>query len=156
MSDDRSLVITRIFDAPRPLVFAAWIDPAQAAQWWGPKGFTTVSNEMDVRVGGAWRRCMRSPQGTEHRSRGVYREIVAPERLAFTFAWEQGGSPGHGPETVVTLTFRDLGDGRTELTLQQAPFQTVEGRDDHRAGWLSCFERFADYLADCTTAGGMA
>jgi uncharacterized protein YndB with AHSA1/START domain len=156
MSDDHTLVITRIFDAPRPLVFAAWIDPAQAAQWWGPKGFTTVSNDMELRVGGAWRRCMRSPQGTEHRSRGVYREIVAPERLTFTFAWEQGGSPGHGPETVVTLTFRDLGDGRTELTLHQAPFQTVAGRDDHRAGWSSCFERFADHLADRATAGGMA
>jgi uncharacterized protein YndB with AHSA1/START domain len=156
MSGDPTLVITRIFDAPRPLVFAAWIDPAQAARWWGPKGFTTVSNEMDVRVGGAWRRCMRSPQGTEHRSRGVYREIVAPERLAFTFAWEQGGSPGHGPETVVMLTFRDLGDNRTELTLHQAPFCTIEGRDDHRAGWSSCFERFADYLADRATAGGMA
>jgi uncharacterized protein YndB with AHSA1/START domain len=156
MSDDRSLVITRIFDAPRRLVFAAWIDPAQAAQWWGPKGFTTVSNEMDVRVGGAWRRCIRSPAGIEHRSRGVYREIVAPERLTFTFAWEQGGSPGHGPETIVTLTFRELGDGRTELTLQQAPFQTVDGRDDHRAGWSSCFERFADYLAERITVGGTA
>ncbi|HEU0217713.1 MAG TPA: SRPBCC domain-containing protein [Stellaceae bacterium] len=156
MSDDRTLVIARIFDAPRPLVFAAWIDPAQAAQWWGPKGFTTVSNEMDVRVGGAWRRCMRSPAGTQHRSRGVYREIVAPERLAFTFAWEQGGSPGHGPETVVTATFRALGDNRTELTLHQAPFQTVEGRDDHRAGWSSCLERFAEFLANRVLRGGTA
>jgi uncharacterized protein YndB with AHSA1/START domain len=146
MTADRELVITRIFDAPRHLVFAAWTDPKQAAQWWGPRGFTTVLNEMNVRVGGAWRRCMRSPEGAEHRSRGVYREIAAPERLVFTFAWEEGGSPGHGPETVVTLTFVDLGDNRTELTLHQALFATVAGRDDHRQGWSSCLDRFAEYL----------
>jgi uncharacterized protein YndB with AHSA1/START domain len=147
MSDDRTLVITRIFDAPRPLVFAAWIDPAQAALWWGPKGFTTVSNEMDVRVGGAWRRCMRSPERTEHWSRGVYREIVPPKRLVFTFAWERGGAAGHGPETIITLTFRDLGGDRTELTLRQEGFATVSGRDEHSVGWSSALDRFADYLA---------
>ncbi|HXP06388.1 MAG TPA: SRPBCC domain-containing protein [Stellaceae bacterium] len=146
MSDDRTLVIKRVLDAPRELVFAAWVDPAQAAQWWGPKGFTTVSAEMDVRVGGEWRRRMRSPDGPEHRSRGVYREIVRPERLVFTFCWEQGGAPGHGPETVVTLIFADLGSGRTELTLHQAPFATVAGRDDHRTGWSGALERLADYL----------
>jgi uncharacterized protein YndB with AHSA1/START domain len=156
MSDDRTLVITRVLDAPRHVVFDAWVDQRQAAQWWGPRGFTTVSSEMDVRVGGAWRRCMRSPEGTEHRSRGVYREIVAPERLVFTFAWERGGSAGLGSETIVTLIFRDLGDGRTELRLHQAPFQSAEGRDDHRTGWSSCFERFADYLAQRVVDGGVA
>ena len=146
MSGDRTLVIKRVLDAPRELVFAAWVDPAQAAQWWGPKGFTTVSAEMDVRVGGAWRRRMRSPEGSEHISRGVYREIVKPERLVFTFSWEQGGAAGHGPETVVTLTFADLGDGRTELTLRQEGFATVEGRDDHNLGWSGALERLTDYL----------
>ena len=107
MSDDRTLIIRRVFEAPRPLVFAAWTDPNQAGQWWGPKGFTTISNEMDVRVDGTWQRSMRSPEGTEHRSFGVYREISEPERLVFTFAWEQGGSPGHGPETIVTVTFAE-------------------------------------------------
>jgi uncharacterized protein YndB with AHSA1/START domain len=146
MSDDRALVITRVLDAPRELVFAAWADPAQAAQWWGPKGFTTVSAEMDVRVGGAWRRRMRSPEGSEHISRGVYREIVRPERLVFTFCWEQGGAPGHGPETVVTLTFADLGDGRTEFVLRQEGFATVAGRDDHQRGWSGALDRLADHL----------
>jgi uncharacterized protein YndB with AHSA1/START domain len=147
MSDERTLVITRELDAPRELVFAAWVDPAQAAQWWGPRGFTTVSNAMDVRVGGEWRRLTRSPEGTEHRSRGVYREIVAPERLVFTFAWEQGGSSGHGPETVVTVTFAELGRNRTQLMLQQRNFATVTGRDEHEIGWSSCLDRFAAYLA---------
>ena len=146
MRDERTLVIKRVLDAPRELVFAAWADPAQAAQWWGPKGFTTISAEMDVRVGGAWRRRMRSPEGSEHVSRGVYREIVRPERLIFTFSWEQGGASGHGPETVVALTFVDLGDGRTELTLRQEGFATVEGRDDHNRGWSGALDRLADYL----------
>jgi uncharacterized protein YndB with AHSA1/START domain len=148
MNDDRTLVITRVLDAPRSIVFTAWVDQAQATQWWGPHGFATVSNEMDVRVGGEWRRCLRSPEGTEHRSRGVFREIVAPERLVFTFAWERGGAPGHGPETLITLTFTELGANRTELTLHQAMFETVAGRDDHRRGWLSCLDRLADFLAE--------
>jgi uncharacterized protein YndB with AHSA1/START domain len=147
MSDDRTLVIRRVLDAPRDRVFAAWVDPAQAAQWWGPRGVTILSNEMDVRVGGAWRRSMRSPEGTEHRSRGIYRQIAVPERLVFTFCWEHGGAAGHGPETIVTVSFVALGPDRTEITLRQQGFAAVSGRDEHRVGWSSCLERFADYLA---------
>jgi uncharacterized protein YndB with AHSA1/START domain len=145
MIDDLTLVITRVLDAPRAMVFAAWIDQDQAAQWWGPRGFTSVSCTMDVRVGGGWRRVMRSPDGVEHRARGVYREIVAPERLVFTYAWERNsGQTGH--ETLVTLTFAEFGD-KTELTLRQEVFETVAARDDHRGGWSGCLERFAEYLA---------
>ena len=150
MSDDRTLLIRRVLDAPRELVFAAWTEPAQATQWWGPRGFTTASAEMDVRIGGAWRRRMRSPEGAEHISRGVYREIVPPERLVFTFSWEQGGAPGHGPETVVTLTFADLGDGRTEFVLRQEGFATVAGRDDHHRGWSGALDRLDGYLSGKT------
>jgi len=75
------------------------------------------------------------------------REIVAPERLVFTFAWEQGGSSGHGPETIVTVTFAELGRNRTQLMLQQRNFATVTGRDEHEIGWSSCLDRFAAYLA---------
>ena len=146
MKDDRSLTITRVLDAPRSLVFAAWTDPQQAAQWWGPKGFTTVSNEMDVRVGGEWRRCVRSPEGDLHRSRGVYREIVAPERLVFTFTWVDGGAPGHGPETIVTLSLIDLGGGRTELTLRQEAFETAAACAEHSIGWSGCLDRLAGHL----------
>lgn len=146
MSDERVLTITRVFDAPRELVFAAWTDPKHAAQWWGPKGFTTVSNTMDVRVGGEWRRSMRSPEGAGHRSRGVYREIVPPERLVFTFCWERGGAPGHGPETVVTVTLAELGPRQTELTLRQEGFATSVGRDEHVRGWSSTLDRLAGYL----------
>jgi uncharacterized protein YndB with AHSA1/START domain len=145
MSDERTLVITRLLDAPRDRVFAAWVDPDQAAQWWGPKGFTSVSCTMDVRVGGVWRRVMRSPDGAELTARGVYREIIAPERLAFTYAWERNPEQT-GHETLVTLTFADLGD-KTELTLRQAVFETVAARDDHRDGWSGCLERLAEHLA---------
>lgn len=146
MNGDRTLVITRVLDAPRERVFAAWIDAEQAAQWWGPKGCTIVSNAMDVRVGGVWRRVMRSPDGVEHNAHGVYREIAPPERLVFTFRWERGGAAGHGPETVVTVTLAELGPERTELTLRQEGFATASGRDEHNVGWSSTLDRLAEYL----------
>jgi uncharacterized protein YndB with AHSA1/START domain len=142
---ERELVLSRVFDAPRPLVFAAWTEAACAARWWGPKGFVSVSCEMDVRPGGRWRRAMRSPAGSLHIASGVYREIAAPERLVFSYAWEDAdGRPG--PETLVTVSFAER-DGKTELTLRQAVFETVTARDAHRGGWASCLDRFADYLA---------
>src|SRR5258705_11539625 len=94
-------VITRVVDAPPRLVFKIWTDPEHLMQWWGPQGFTTPFHEMDVRPDGAFRICMRSPDGTDHWLQGVYREVVAPERLVFTWAWEDAtGKPGH--ETLVT------------------------------------------------------
>jgi len=144
---ERELVVARVLDAPRRLVFNAWTDPGQAAHWWGPKGFTTISCDMDVRLGGAWRRSMRSPAGTVHTARGVYREIVAPERLVFTYAWDDAaGNPRH--ETLVTITFAEDRGGKTRLTLHQAVFETVAARDDHRGGWTSCLDRFAEYLTN--------
>ncbi len=143
---ERELVITRIFDAPRHLVFRAWTEPDRAARWWGPQGFVTTYWDMDIRPGGAFRVCMRSPQGTEHWKRGVYREVVEPERLVFTFAWEDAeGKPGR--QTVVTVTFGERGD-KTELMLRQGVFETVATRDDHRRGWTSTLQRFAEYLAE--------
>jgi uncharacterized protein YndB with AHSA1/START domain len=145
MSEDHTLVMTRILDAPREIVFAAWVDQDQAARWWGPKGFTSVACTMDVRVGGTWRRVMRAPDGVEHRARGIYREIVPPERLVFTYAWERHSGHG-GHQTLVTLNFVDLG-GRTELTLRHEGFETAASRDDHHGGWSGCLERLAAFLA---------
>lgn len=142
---ERELVITRILDAPRDVVFRAWTEPDRVARWWGPQGFVTTYCDMDIRPGGAFRVCMRSPAGAEHWKQGIYREIVAPERLVFTFAWEDAeGKPGH--QTLVTVTLADRG-GRTELTLHQAVFETAPARDDHRRGWTSTLQRFAEYLA---------
>ncbi len=148
---DRELVVTRIIDAPRRLVFQAWTDPGQVARWWGPQGFVTTHCDMDIRVGGAFRFHMRSPTGTDRRKRGVYREIVDEERIVFTFAWEDAaGNPGH--ELLTTVTFEELG-AKTRLTVHQAVFETVEGRDDHRGGWTSCLERFDQYVTQHATWG---
>jgi uncharacterized protein YndB with AHSA1/START domain len=141
---DRDLVLTRVIDAPRPLVFKAWTDPEQIARWWGPEGFVTIDYDMDIRPGGAYRFTMRSPEGSEHRKRGVYREIVKPERIVFTFAWaEPDGGLGH--ETLITVTFEEDGT-KTKITLHQGVFHTVAWCDDHRVGWTSCLERFAEYM----------
>jgi uncharacterized protein YndB with AHSA1/START domain len=139
------LTVTRVIDAPRALVFKAWTQPEHAARWWGPQGFSTLSCQMDVRPGGSFRSSMRSPSGSIHTMRGVYRDVTAPERLVFTFAWEdEAGHKMH--ETIVTVTFGDLGT-RTRLTLHQALFESESLRDEHVAGWTSCLERFAEYLA---------
>lgn len=139
------LLITRAFDAPRALVFEAWTDPAHLVRWWGPRGFKIPSCKMDVREGGAFRICMRSPEGTDHWLRGVYREVVEPERLVCTWAWEDAeGTPGH--ETLLTVSFAEQG-ARTKLTLHQAVFESVTARDAHQEGWTSGLDRLAEFLA---------
>src|ERR1700730_3120909 len=103
-SGEREIVIARVFDAPRSLVFKAWIEPERQARWLGPKGFTTVLCEIDARPGGAFRFCMRSPEGTELWLHGMCREIIEPERLVLTTGeWvDAEGKPSH--ETLLTLT----------------------------------------------------
>jgi uncharacterized protein YndB with AHSA1/START domain len=143
---EKTLILTRIFYAPRPLVFKAWVEQERAAVWWGPQGFTILSCEMDARRAGAWRIRMRSSRGTLHIKRGVYQEIVSPERLVFTYAWEDAhGVPGH--ETLVTVRFEDH-ENATKLTLHQAAFESAAICNEHRDGWSGCLERFAAYLAE--------
>lgn len=147
VSAARELVITRAFDAPRALVFKTWTKPEHLVRWWGPRGYTTPSCKMDVRPGGAWRTCMRSPEGTLHWLRCVYREVVEPERLAFTWAWEDADGkckPAH--ETLVTVTFAEQ-DGKTRLVVHQAVFESDTARDMHHQGWSGSLDRLADYLA---------
>jgi uncharacterized protein YndB with AHSA1/START domain len=136
------LVMKREVAAPRERVFAAWTDVAKAAHWWAPRGFTTLSCEMDVRPGGAWRRRMRAPDGALVVKHGVYREIAAPERLVFTYNTEGRGADD--PETLVTATFADLGD-RTRLTLRHTLFETDAQASDHEVGWTGCLERLAAF-----------
>ena len=121
-----------------------WTEPEHLVRWWGPRGFTTLSGRLDVRPDGAWSRSMQAPNGSVIRKHGVYREIVAPERLVLTYITDDVvGNPG--PETLVTVTFADLG-GKTRLTLHQTAFQSVAARDDHRRGWTGALKRFAAYL----------
>ena len=144
-SAERELVITRIFDAPRQLVFKAWTEPEHLERWQGaPRGFTVTTHEVELRPGGAYRFQMRSPEGTEHRLRGVFREIVEAERLVMTRAWvDAEGKPGH--EALLTVSFADH-EGKTRLTLHQAIFESVTARDLHRGGWSSSLECLAEYL----------
>ena len=115
---EREITITRVFDAPRALVFKAWTDAAQLAQWWGPKGFTNPVCEVDLRIGGAIRIDMRSPDGHVYPMRGEFREIVPPERLVFTNI-AVDGSDKPIIEGLTTVTFAERG-GKTTLTLPYA------------------------------------
>ncbi len=147
-SPGNELVITRVFDAPRSLVFSAWTQPEHLAHWSGPKGFTTPHHEMDLRPGGRYRACLRSPEGEDHWVQGEYLEVVPPERLSMTHAWEDAsGKPG--PVSTVTVTFTAQGD-KTLMTFRQAPFESVSSRDGHEAGWSSSFDSLQDYLAGTT------
>jgi uncharacterized protein YndB with AHSA1/START domain len=140
------LVIMRVFNAPRDLVWKAWTDPKLAVQWWGPKHHPATQLEMDVRPGGLWTGQLRSEaDGSILTHRGVFREIVAPERLVFTFAWDEEGE--RGLETLVTITFADQ-SGKTLMTFRQIPFQSAEERDGHKGGWTSTFDRFDEQLLE--------
>ena len=143
--EERTLVLSRVFDAPRPLVFKAWTQPEHLARWWGPRGYTLISFKADAKVGGSFRFGMRSAENTDHWAHGTYREVVAPERLVYTFAWEHpDGKPKH--ETIITLTFAEQGD-KTKLTLKQTLFESVTSRDMHKSGWSSTFDMLGEYLA---------
>jgi uncharacterized protein YndB with AHSA1/START domain len=144
-AQERTLTITRTFDAPRELVWRAWTEAAHFLKWWGPSNFPACDVEMHVHAGGRWRHCLKSTaDGRELWHRGVFREVKAPERLVFTFAWEEEGE--RGIETVVTVTFKERG-ARTLMTLIQTPFQSDFQRDDHDGGWNSTFDRLAEELA---------
>jgi uncharacterized protein YndB with AHSA1/START domain len=143
---DRVLVITRIFDAPRDLVFKCWTDPEHMAKWFGPKGFTSTVLKNDLRPSGAYRIHMRGPDGADHWTQGVFREIVPPERLVMVGSWADAEGNPTRPETVLTLIFDEV-DGKTKLTLHNAIFESVTARDAHRGGWNSSLDRLAEYLA---------
>lgn len=143
-ASELELTITRMLDAPRALVFKVWTQPEHVVRWWGPKGFTLPSYKADFRPGGAYRYLMRSPEGTDHRLVGMFREIVAPERLVFTFAWEDEEGK-LGPETLVTVTLEEQG-AKTKLTLHQAVFESVTARDSHNQGWSETLDRLAAYV----------
>jgi uncharacterized protein YndB with AHSA1/START domain len=139
-----SLVLQRVFAAPPEIVYAAWSDPAHVAEWWHPKEFTTPVFEMDFRVGGRFRYCIRSErhEGWAH---GSYREIEAPRRIVFTFQWE-GGPDVPEPQTLITLTFDPDGDD-TLLTFRQEPFASDAARHSHGQGWQQVLGHLDAFLA---------
>jgi uncharacterized protein YndB with AHSA1/START domain len=146
-SDDRVLVITRIFDAPRELVFKAWTDPRHLVNWMGPRGFRSTVERSDLRAGGAYRIHMRGPEGDDHWTQGVFREIAEPERLVMAGSWADAHGNPTSPETVLTITLEE-DSGKTRMTLHQAIFGSVTARDEHRGGWNSSLDRLAEHLAN--------
>ena len=111
---DRELVITRLFAAPRELVFEAWTDPNHVARWWGPRGFTITTHEMEVWPGGVWRFIMHGPDDVDYDNKIVYTEIVEPERLVYTHGSGEAGEPW---QFQVTVTFAGQGN-QTQLTMR--------------------------------------
>ena len=141
------ITITRVFDAPRELVWREWTEPERFADWFGgPEAEVPVSTvSMDVRPGGAWRATMFSgPRRREIRWKGEYREVAEPERLVFTVS----DQPGEEAYELVTVVLTDLGDGRTEMLFQQRGRMTPEQYDRAGAGWSGFFDRIAERLAE--------
>ena len=118
-SSAREIVVTRVFDAPRALVFKLWTDPKHLAHWWGPNGFTITNYEMDVRPGGVWRFVMHGPNGVDYQNKVVYREVLEPERLVYSHV--------SGPQFEMTVTF-DVDGDKTKLTARML-FESAALRD---------------------------
>jgi len=141
-SKERELVITRTFDAPRRLVFAAWSKPENLAHWWGPKGFTLPKCEVDFRPGGLFHFVMRGPDGKDYPFRGSYLEIVEPERIVFQGVIHD--EPGHQVWTTVTFAEEN---GKTHLTVQQTYSFESDATRGAPDGWKQTLERLADFVA---------
>lgn len=145
----RELVLKRVFDAPRELVWKVWTDPAHLAQWWGPKGFTNPRCEWDARPGGAIDIDMRAPDGVVYPMSGVVKEVAPPERLVFVCSAldEKGNSMF---EVLNTVTLKEQ-HGKTSLTLEARVISVTERAPQHlkgmEMGWSMSLDRLAEYLA---------
>ena len=133
----------RVLPAPPPVVFEAFRDPAKLAQWWGPAGFTVPTVDFDPHAGGSYRIEMQPPEGDAFHLVGEFREVDPPVRLAYTFLWEPPDPDD--VETVVELSFRDLGES-TETVLSQGTFKTEARLELHRDGWSDTFDRLEEFL----------
>jgi uncharacterized protein YndB with AHSA1/START domain len=156
-SKSMGITITRVFDAPRELIWKAWTEPERIKRWWGPKGYTSPSVTIDLRVGGKNLSCMRSPDGKDTWSTGTYQEVVEPERLEMTdsFADEQGkvvpasyyGMPGAFPlELQVLVTFEEH-QGRTTMTLRHSGIPADHAKDTE-GGWNESFDKLVNDIHD--------
>ena len=162
-AEERAFVISRVLDAPRALVWAAWTEPERLKHWWGPKGFTVRDCRLDLRAGGLFHYCLRTPDGQDMWGRFVYREIVAPERLVsvVSFSDESGGvarhpmNPGWPLETLSIVTF-DEQRGATKLTVRWLPWNATDaeraafdaGHPSMQQGWTGTLDQLAGYLAN--------
>lgn len=141
------IIMTRVFDAPRDLVFKVLTDPTLIPQWWGLRNNTTIVDKMDVQAGGLWRYIQRDQQGNESAFHGVYHAITAPEQIVETFEFE--GMPGH--VLLETMTLEEQTAGTTKVTVSSV-FQSVADRDGMlnsgmEQGANESYDRLAELLA---------
>jgi uncharacterized protein YndB with AHSA1/START domain len=139
-----TLHLERILPQPPPVVFRAMTDPGELAKWWGPKGFTSPSVELDLRVGGGYRIAMQPPDGELFHLSGEFTEVDPPARLAYTFRWEEPDPDDQ--ETVATLSLGDQGES-TEVVLDQGPFATEARLALHDGGWTEGFDRLHELMS---------
>lgn len=150
------LVITRRFDAPRALVWEAWTHPEKIKQWWGPKGFSCPHTKVDLREGGSYLNCMRSPEGKEFWSTGTYKEINAPSKLVCTdsFADPEGnvvpasyyGFEEDFPLTMEIEVLLDEINTKTRMTLKHTGIPEGEMTEETQKGWNQSFDKLESYL----------
>jgi uncharacterized protein YndB with AHSA1/START domain len=153
-TENIKLQLTRVFDAPRDLVFKAWTEANQFKQWFGAaacEGSSLESAIVDARVGGKYRIQVRRADGEYFTTVGTYREVKPPERLVFTWQFEKDGSGDEfgevePPEMLVTLEFKARGK-QTELSLTHEQFGSVESRDRHEEGWTRCLNELGKFVA---------
>jgi uncharacterized protein YndB with AHSA1/START domain len=162
-SGTNELVITRVFNAPRELVFKAWTEPERLAHWWGPRGFKWVSATIDLRPGGVFHYCLQAPNGQEMWGKFVYREIHAPETLAFivSFSDKEGKVIRHSLsqtwplEVLNTITFSEH-NGKTTLVLKGIPVNATaeecktfrDGFGSMQQGFKGTMDQLYEYLAN--------
>lgn len=138
------LEIERLLKAPQDKVFAAWTDPGQLAQWWGPHGMTCPVCEWDPVVGARYRTCMESANGDRHCVGGVFEEVDAPHRLVFTWKWENDTDP-EATDTRVIVELTAEGES-TRLRLRHERMPSEESANNHNDGWSSSFEDLDAFL----------
>jgi uncharacterized protein YndB with AHSA1/START domain len=160
---NQPFVISRVFDAPRDVVWKSWTEPERLKKWWGPAGFTVHTCKVDLRPGGMFHYGMKAPDGSDMWGKLIYREIAKPEKLVFIvcFSDEKGGVTRHPMsaswplETLSTVIFEAQG-GKTKVTVRWIPGESSteierktfdEGRDGMKQGWTGTMDQFAAYLA---------
>lgn len=145
--DGLTLELTQILRAPPPVIFGLFSDPDQLRRWWGPAGFTIPSLDFRPEPGERYRIEMQPPEGEAFVLTGEFQEVDPPNRIAYSFVWEDPDPDD--VETLVELTFTERG-GSTEVSFKQGPFKTEDRRELHRNGWGDSFEK----LERLTSTGG--
>jgi uncharacterized protein YndB with AHSA1/START domain len=138
------LIVRRTISAPRARVWEAWTQPEQMRRWAGPGAVVAKEFEADVRVGGSYHIVMQPPDDEAMVVRGTYRELREPERLCYTWAWDED-NPEDRVETLITVEFHDLGD-KTEIVLTQEGFASEESRNNHGGGWNGALDKLEALL----------